>query len=189
MELPKILNMGSGKNFRDDCVNIDKNIAWKPDIVFDLNLPIGVDGAQAFETKRFGWIVFNPNMFDRIIASDVLEHIEKLVVCMESCLRLLKVGGVMEIIVPYDLSLGAWQDPNHVRAFNQNSWLYYTKWAWYLGWEKERFNLVNQEYLLSEIGQKMASNKRSQENIMDIPRTVDKLRVRLEKITTEKESK
>jgi len=58
---------------------------------------------------------------------------------MKSCLDLLKVGGIFEINVPYDLSLGAWQDQTHVRAFNENSWLYYTDWFWDMGWTEARF--------------------------------------------------
>jgi len=43
---------------------------------------------------------------------------------MTNCLKLLRVGGVFKILVPYDLSYGAWQDPTHIRAFNERSWLY-----------------------------------------------------------------
>jgi len=78
----------------------------------------------------------------------VLEHITDLKTYMTNCLELLKVGGVMEITVPYDLSLGAWQDPTHCRAFNQNSWLYYTEWSWYLGWEKQKvFCCINRVWV------------------------------------------
>ncbi len=40
MEFPKQLNIGSGKNFRNDFLNPDISEYWKPDIVFDLYIPI-----------------------------------------------------------------------------------------------------------------------------------------------------
>ena len=49
----------------------------------------------------------------------------------------------MHITVPCDLSYGAWQDPTHVRAFNERSWGYYGEWASYLGWVDWRFELVS----------------------------------------------
>ncbi len=86
MNFPKQLNIGSGKNFRDDFLNIDINDFWEPDIVFDLNNPLPANGKQEFITKRFGKIEIMKNMFDKIIAYDVLEHITNLSVAMKSCL-------------------------------------------------------------------------------------------------------
>ena len=181
MEIPKTLNIGSGKDFKRDCINIDKDEIWKPDIIYDLNKSLCVGGSEAFHTLRFGGVAFKKNMFERIIANDVLEHITNLTVCMKSCLDLLEVGGVMEIIVPYDLSLGAWQDPTHVRAFNQNSWLYFTAWCWYLGWEKEMFELIKMEFKLSVLGKEKKENGWSIEKILDVPRATDGMRVELKK--------
>ena len=58
---------------------------------------------------------------------------------MTNCLELLKPDGSLEIEVPYEKSLTAWQDPTHLRAMNENSWIYYTDWFWYLGWFEFRF--------------------------------------------------
>lgn len=183
MEIPETLNIGSGKDFAKDCVNLDKEKRWNPDIVFDLSCPLWVKGPEVFFTSRFGELELKREMFKRIIAIDVLEHITDLTVCMKSCLDLLEVGGVMEIIVPYDLSLGAWQDPTHLRAFNQNSWLYFTAWCWYLGWEKEMFELLKVEFRLSILGKEKKENGWSIEKILDVPRAIDGMRVELKKIT------
>ena len=43
MILPQMLNIGSGKNFRPDCLNIDISAFWEPDILHDLNLPLLAD--------------------------------------------------------------------------------------------------------------------------------------------------
>lgn len=183
MEIPKILNIGSGKDFKKDCVNLDSEKRWQPDIVYDLNIPFPWGILNVLNTERFGQIEFKKGMFEKIIAVDVLEHITDLTVCMKSCLDLLEVGGVMEIIVPYDLSLGAWQDPTHVRAFNQNSRLYFTAWCWYLGWEKEMFELTKMEFKLSVIGKEKKENGWSIEKTLDVPRAIDGMRVELKKIT------
>ena len=86
---------------------------------------------------RLGRFAIEKGMFTEIIANDVLEHIPDLVKAMTNCRDLLKRGGEMHIHVPYDLSYGAWQDPTHVRAFNENSFLYYTD-LWYRDWETDR---------------------------------------------------
>jgi len=137
--LPRILHIGSGKDFRADHFNIDINAAWGPDAVLNLASPTLI--GSRVETRRFGASVIQEEYFDTLIANDVLEHIPDLAGAMTNALRLLRPGGVFQISVPYDLGLGAWQDPTHVRAFNENSWLYYTDWHWYLGWTAARFDV------------------------------------------------
>lgn len=187
--IPKTLNIGSGKDFREECINLDKNIEWLPDIVSDFGKPLKEEGFKTYSTARFGEIKLASGTFEKIIAYDVLEHITDLKAFMTNCLDLLKVGGVMDIIVPYDLSLGAWQDPTHVRAFNQNSWLYYTEWSWYLGWGKEKFCLTKLEYKLSEQGNGMAQRGMKVVELLIVPRAVDAMRAELKKIITNTRSK
>jgi SAM-dependent methyltransferase len=120
-------------------------------------------------------------MFEKIVANDVLEHIPDLISAMRNCRDLLKVGGEFVISVPYELSLGAWQDPTHVRAFNENSWLYYTEWCWYLGWESG-FRLAELQFKLSELGSEMSKTAVSDEEILRTPRAVDSMKVTLCKL-------
>lgn len=139
-ELPEglKLNIGSGKDWRADFINADIQPEKNPDWVLDItNVPWG----QSVST-RLGKFKVERESFSVILANDVLEHIPDLVKAMTNCKDLLKPGGQMHIHVPYDLSRGAWQDPTHVRAFNENSWLYYTDWHWYLNW-KDRFTLTS----------------------------------------------
>jgi hypothetical protein len=126
VQVPTKLNLGSGKDWRDDHFNVDIDGYWQPDAVLDFNRPLPI--GQLLETERFGAVLLENNSFDEILANDSLEHIPSLMTAMNSCLNLLKVGGLFRISVPYDLSWGAWQDPTHVRAFNERSWLYYTDW-------------------------------------------------------------
>ena len=66
---------------------------------------------------------------------------------MTNALTLLKDGGRFEIEVPYEHAATAWQDPTHVRALNENSWIYYCEWFWYLGWFEHRFEMIGSSYL------------------------------------------
>ncbi len=169
---PLTLNLGSGKDWRDDCLNADIQARVKPDWEVDISK---VRYGAVVQT-RFGEIKIKPDMFDKIIANDVLEHIPDLVGAMTNCKNLLKPGGEFHIHVPYELSLGAWQDPTHVRAFNENSWLYYTDWHWYLGWE-DRFHLKQMAFNLSDYGNELAEKKLTDAEILRTPRAVDSMSV------------
>lgn len=169
---PLTLNLGSGKDWRDDCLNADIQARVRPDWVADISR---VNFGEVIAT-RFGEIQIKPYMFDKIIANDVLEHIPDLVGAMTNCKNLLKPGGEFHIHVPYELSLGAWQDPTHVRAFNENSWLYYTDWHWYLGWE-DRFYMKQLAFNLSDYGNELAEKKVTDAEILRTPRAVDSMSV------------
>ncbi len=175
---PRMLNLGSGKDWREDCLNIDINDYWKPDAVLDISQPL--PSPLGLDTERFGRISLGPDCFDEILANDVLEHIPNLTRAMTSALYLLRSGGCFNIQVPYDLSLGGWQDPTHVRAFNERSWLYYTDWFWYLGWTEARFTLEKIEFVLSPVGEELKSSLADKE-LVRTPRAVDSMRVCLRK--------
>ena len=177
--LPEVLQLGSGKDFRPDCFNIDINPAWGPDAVLDIMSPTLV--GTKVETERFGMVALAEDSFEAAIAHDVLEHLTDLATAMTNVLRLLRPGGVFDVLVPYDLSLGAWQDPTHVRAFNERSWLYYTDWHWYLGWTDARFDVTSVDIRMSPLGLELQAGGRSVEEILRTPRAVDALRVRLRK--------
>jgi SAM-dependent methyltransferase len=162
------LNLGSGKDRRADCVNADIRADVGADWVVDIGAFMQID-----------------RQFSKIIANDVIEHIPDLVQAMTNCRDLLEMGGEMHIHVPYDLSHGAWQDPTHVRAFNEKSWVYYCEWAWYLGWKGSRFEMTHLEMRLSEYG---ASLELPQEEIMRLPRAVDSMYVILKKVPYENTS-
>lgn len=179
-EFPGILNLGSGKDWRDNCLNLDISEIARPDALFDVAAPL--ESNTLLQTTRFGQIRLEENVFDAIVANDVPEHIPDLVKAMSNCLQLLKPGGTFHIHVPYDLSLGAWQDPTHVRAFNENSWLYYTDWRYgYFGWTEARFEQLSLEFHLSESGKQMSADGRALEELLRTPRAVDGMSVVLRK--------
>ena len=169
-----ILNLGSGRDRRDECVNADILERAKPDWLVDISKPL--------VPTTIDWcgepLEIKPGTFSSIIAIDVLEHIPDLVTAMTNCRDLLEMGGEMHISVPYDLSLGAWQDPTHVRAFNERSWVYYCAWAWYLGWTGSRFNMESLEYTLSP----GTDLELPQDQLLRTPRAVESMYVVLKKV-------
>lgn len=185
--LIKKINLGSGKDYRYGYLNIDLRKDVFPDLILDLSQPIQFPIKS--ESDLLGPIYLDENQIEEIVANDVLEHVPNLEMLMGNCLKLLAIGGKFLINVPYDLSYGAWQDPTHIRAFNQNSWLYYTDWFWYLGWFNNRFDMVECKFTASSAGLELIKNKIPQEIILSTPRAIDSMQVTLIKRETTAEEK
>lgn len=178
-EVPRRINLGSGRDFRPDWLNIDHSAFWKPDLVLDLNQPFA--GIGPLPCERFGPVTLAEGTFEEILAQDLLEHLANLAGAMGSCLALLAVGGVLRVKVPYDLSHGAWQDPTHVRAFNEQSFTYYTTNYWYMGWTEARFELAALRFNLSELGRELNAAGRDPAEVLRTPRAVDSMDAELVK--------
>jgi hypothetical protein len=61
-----------------------------------------------------------------IRAADFLEHVADRVALMNELHRVLAPGGLLLSMTPSSDGRGAWQDPTHVSAWNENSFWYYT---------------------------------------------------------------
>ncbi len=179
--VPTRMNLGSGQDYRPGYLNIDIDPSVEPDVVIDLSQTVELPKTVP---SRTGEVVFQRDMFDEILAIEVLQHVGHLPELMSHCLDLLKVGGKLQIRVPYDLSLGAWQDPRHVRAFNENSWLYFTDSFWDLGWFSYRFVREEMRFLFSAFGEKLKFSGLSELEVTRTPRAVDAMLVTLVKKET-----
>ncbi|MBE7417771.1 MAG: methyltransferase domain-containing protein [Ideonella sp.] len=142
---PARIHIGSGKDYKPGWLNLDVLARAEPDLVLDLAQP------QAWplqaNSPTVGPLVLDEGQAEVIVANNVLEHVADLPRLMTHALQLLKTGGRLMIEVPYEHAATAWQDPTHVRAMNENSWLYYTDWFWYLGWYEHRFAVEQSGYL------------------------------------------
>jgi len=138
---PTHLHIGSGKDYKPGWLNVDVLEAAQPDVVLDLARPHSFP--LHIESPTAGVVELRPSSLRVVYANNVLEHVSDLPRLMTNCLTLLQPGGEMLIEVPYEHAPTAWQDPTHVRAMNENSWIYYAEWFWYLGWYEWRFQ-VNQ---------------------------------------------
>lgn len=105
------LNLGCGMKKIDGYVNIDNREECRPDLVLDVTKGLPYDDNSVSEVK----------------AADFLEHITigKTVAVIEEIYRVLKPGGLFEHFTPSTDGRGAFQDPNHVSFWNENSWLYF----------------------------------------------------------------
>jgi tetratricopeptide (TPR) repeat protein len=85
------------------------------------------DGAEIVaDLERFPW-PFKDNSVDEIFCSHYIEHTPDLISFANELYRIMKVGAKAEIIAPYYSSMRAWQDPTHLRAISENTFLYFNK--------------------------------------------------------------
>jgi SAM-dependent methyltransferase len=146
---PKRIHIGSGKDYKPGWLNIDVLARAEPDLLLDLSLPLALP--LLADSLSAGPVELAEGQADVIVANNVLEHVSDLPRLMTHALQLLRVGGQLVIEVPYEHAPTAWQDPTHVRAMNENSWIYYCDWFWYLGWLEHRFTVRVSDYLDLEL--------------------------------------
>lgn len=146
---PVRMNLGSGKDYKLGWLNVDILERAEPDVVLDLSKPLQLP--LDIPSRTCGRVHLSSGQFETIYANNVLEHVPDLTGLMTQCLDLLAEGGKFEIEVPYERALTAWQDPTHIRALNENSWIYYTQWFWYLGWFDHRFDIAQSCYLDTQL--------------------------------------
>ncbi|MBT9611615.1 MAG: methyltransferase domain-containing protein [Pseudomonadota bacterium] len=142
---PNKLHIGSGKDYKPGWLNVDILASAEPDVVLNLAQPL--EWPLPVHGDQVGDVELCADSLDVIYANNVLEHVPDLTTLMGNCLTLLRDGGQMQIEVPYERANAAWQDPTHVRAMNENSWIYYADWFWYLGWFDRRFQVAKFAYL------------------------------------------
>jgi len=155
---PHRINLGSGKDYKAGWLNLDILARAEPDLVLDLGaeLALPVEAESPFA----GPVRLEAGGVEFVYANNVLEHVPDLPKLMTNVLALLDTGGRFIIEVPYEHAPTAWQDPTHLRALNENSWIYYTDWFWYLGWFEHRFHVEQFGYLdlkLAECGKEQAA--------------------------------
>lgn len=85
------------------------------------------DGADIVcNLEKFPW-PFEDESVDEIFCSHYIEHVPDLVAFANELYRIMKPGAKAAIVAPYYSSIRAWQDPTHLRAISENSFLYFNK--------------------------------------------------------------
>ena len=106
------LDLGCGQSKREGFVGVDR-------------LPLeGVD--QVVDLDVYPWPWANDSVAE-LHCSHFVEHVRDLVAFANELGRILVSGGTALIIAPYYTSMRAWQDPTHVRAISEASFLYWNK--------------------------------------------------------------
>jgi ubiquinone/menaquinone biosynthesis C-methylase UbiE len=106
------LYFGCGNHKVDGFIGVDKVKTEHADIVHDMN---------AFPYP------FKDNTVDEVLLSHILEHLPDTIKVMEEIWRICKNRAAIKIFVPYYNSLGACQDPTHVKFFTEHSFDYFTE--------------------------------------------------------------
>ena len=106
------LDVGCGSNKQPHCVGMDKRKLDGVDIVHDCEV---LPWPMADET------------FTRIIMSHLMEHLKPWLVntIMDEMWRVLKPGGQLMLAMPYAGSFGFYQDPTHIKTWNEATPQYY----------------------------------------------------------------
>ena len=104
--MKKILNLGSGVDYKQGWVNLDYNSRYSPDIIHNLDvLPYP----------------FKDNEFDGIYCSHILAHVTDLHKTLKELHRILKPGGTIKIRTPHFSNPHNFTDPTVKRYFSWNT--------------------------------------------------------------------
>lgn len=101
------LNLGCGKDIREDWINIDIQ-DFGGNVVHDL--------------ETFPYPI-KSNSIEEIEMKNSFEHITKQVELLEECYRVCKDHAIIQIYSPHFASISTYQDPTHKRGI---SWNYFT---------------------------------------------------------------
>lgn len=105
------LHLGCGDEKLDGYVNCDVSKYANPDKIVDL------------EKK----LPFANNSVTEVVANHIFEHIKNFNLLMNELHRVCKDGAMIKGKVPFYASVGAFQDPTHVRFFTPFTFDYFGK--------------------------------------------------------------
>jgi ubiquinone/menaquinone biosynthesis C-methylase UbiE len=105
-----VIELGCGLRKAEGAIGLDINPRSDADVLCDLesgNLPL------------------RDSSVDKVLACDVLEHVDNFVAVVEEIWRILKPGGILEVSAPFMSSVNYFSDPTHRRAFTSMSFDYF----------------------------------------------------------------
>lgn len=141
------INIGCGRDYRDGWENIDISKEVKAEHYLDIR------------SKK---LPFKNDTADEIYCSGVLEQIlenEKFLFAINEMWRVLKVGGVLNIIVPNSKYSITFRDPFDCRHFLEETWNYLDK-------DHKHYQLYGSVY--GFFGWKVKSVSTNQNGIMSV---------------------
>ncbi len=132
------LNIGAGTDILPGWLNHDIAPLGGIDCVHDLNVrPWPWESGSVTEIKIY----------------DVLEHLDELIPSIEEIWRILAVGGICRVSVPYWNSWCAAADPTHKRAFHETTFHFFDPSSPYCQsrpyYSKARFAIVEEAFILA----------------------------------------
>lgn len=102
------LDVGCGDNKQQGCVGMDQRKLEGVDVVHDC--------------EKLPW-PFEDDTFNRVFMVHMMEHIKPWLVIdiMNEMWRIMKPDGVLMMVMPYPGSAGHWQDPTHIKPWNETT--------------------------------------------------------------------
>lgn len=107
------LDIACGQNKREGFKGVDIFAGKGVDFVWDL--------------EQYPWQPFADDSIEEINISHYAEHTKDLMKFMDEVWRICEDGAKITILGPYYTSIRCWQDPTHVRALSEATWLYFQK--------------------------------------------------------------
>ena len=92
-----------------------------------------------------------------------MEHVKDLTKTLRNISKFLKPGGWLYLRYPHQDSLGAWQDPTHVRGMNEHLMKYLYEWSDYINLENSKLKPKWISFIQEDSTSKI--NKRDKERI------------------------
>lgn len=107
-----MLDIGCGNNKMPDHIGMDRRKLPGVDVVHDAEV--------------LPW-PFADETFNRITLSHVMEHLKPWLVIdiMNEMWRVMKPGGLLMLAMPYPGSFGFYQDPSHIKSWNEATATYF----------------------------------------------------------------
>ena len=137
------LNLGCQEDVRKGYINLDKWDYKGVNVVWDLE-----------ETP----LPFETSSFSEVVASNILEHMDKLMPLMRELHRITEPNGIIKITVPFYNSPYAVGSLDHKRFFEHNSYQNFTNKFYFNGDERYKFELVRKSIKPTTIGKLIVSD-------------------------------
>ncbi len=122
------LDIACGNNKREGFKGVDISSDTDADYICNLNeYPWELIDKDKFNTSIYESELIKESSVYEVHCSHYAEHVPDLIKFMEECYRIMMDQSILTIIAPYYTSVRAWQDPTHVRAISEMTWLYYNE--------------------------------------------------------------
>jgi SAM-dependent methyltransferase len=128
------LNLGCGRDIRLGYINLDMLPLEGVDVVHDLNVPP---------------LPFKEDLFDEINCQNIIEHLDNFLPFMEDVWRILRHGGLINILTAHCSGPQAFSDPTHRSFFSYNSFRYFTRDYTFNFYSKVRFEIVERKIIFT----------------------------------------
>lgn len=134
-ETTRVLHLGCGRQKEAGAYGVDMAADSAADLIWDLD--------------QRPWPLPDER-FDRVVLTDVLEHVDNVIGVMEEIYRVTTPGAAVHVQAPFASSHHIWTDPTHRRGFTSRSFKYFDESfsREHFQYTEARFDVVSCEYTI-----------------------------------------